>query len=89
MEGGILLNCQKGTLKINAKNIEINSNTNITFRASDKITHNADHVHFYVRDLDVDPGRFNGNVKKGDIMVRELGFLFSCFSGSEVKEWGT
>ena len=89
MEGGILNNCQKGTLKINAKNIEINSNTNITFRASDKITHNADHVHFYVRDLDVDPGRFNGNVKKGDIMVRELGFLFSCFSGSEVKEWGT
>ena len=33
MEGGILLNCQKGTLKINAKNIEINSNTNITFKA--------------------------------------------------------
>jgi uncharacterized protein (DUF2345 family) len=88
MEGGIFLNCQKGTLKINAANIEINSNSNITFKASSKITHDADHVHFFVKDLDVDPGRFLGNRKRGDIVVREAGFLHKCYKNTEVGEFG-
>ncbi len=88
-EGGIDINCQKGTLKINAENIEISSASNITFKALGQIKHDADHVHFMVRDLDVDPGqKFQGNYKKGDIVVREAGYLHKAYSGTQVKEWG-
>jgi len=87
MEGGIAINCQKGTLKINAANIEIVSNSNISFKACGKVNFDADHVHFFVRDLDVDPGkRFMGNSKRGDIVVREAGFLHKCYKNTDVKD---
>tara|TARA_B100000287_G_scaffold314661_1_gene298167 strand:- start:456 stop:989 length:534 start_codon:yes stop_codon:yes gene_type:complete len=87
MEGGVAITCQKGTLKLIAANIEVVSGSNIHFKASGKITNDADHVHFHVRDLDVDPGkRFMGNSKRGDIVVREAGFLHKCYKNTDVKD---
>ena len=87
-EGGIDITCQKGTLKIVAENIEVTSASNITFKANGQIKHDADHAHFVVKDLDVDPEKYLGNFKEGDVYVRDAGFLHKCFVNTEVGEFG-
>lgn len=87
-EGGIALTSEKGTIKINAKKLIFEGTESIDFKTDGKVTFDADKVHFFVRELTADPVRLMSNHRPGDVQVRDAGFMFTSFLGTQIGEFG-